>query len=336
MTEATIRRTALLAWEAALAPQPPTAAPESRPVQAHAVASHAGREADMPLADFVRAIQAMAADSDRPALGWQVGLGTDPAVLCEVGDAALAARGLGGALRRIVDYFSLIQDAADVRLDCGTERATLSYRIVDPDIWPREEDALFTLGIFAGLMRRAPGIAWTEAELLLEADGAALRAASRTIGGKVGFGAETNQICFPSSWLDLPNPCARPCGTSHVVLNRQVAQRRRRLPVAMRVRHSIFQSLHDGACQQDDIACVLGMSSRTLRRRLAEEGVSFQSLLDGCRMRLAALEFRVRPQATIAETALRLGYSEHSTFTRAFQRWNGMPPQAYLLEQPAA
>ena len=56
----------------------------------------------------------------------------------------------------------------------------------------------------------------------------------------------------------------------------------------------------------------------------------FQHIVDECRMRQAAHEFRRRSRVSLAQTALRLGYSEHSTFTRAFARWSGMPPQSYI------
>ena len=51
--------------------------------------------------------------------------------------------------------------------------------------------------------------------------------------------------------------------------------------------------------------------------------------LDECRMQYAALEFRKRKKQSLAEMALKLGYSEHSTFSRAFQRWSGMAPHEY-------
>ena len=69
-----------------------------------------------------------------------------------------------------------------------------------------------------------------------------------------------------------------------------------------------------------------------MRRRLADEAISFQKLLADCRMRQAMLEFQSRPDASIAEIALRLGYAEHSTFTRAFSRWAGVPPQEFRAE----
>jgi AraC-like DNA-binding protein len=98
----------------------------------------------------------------------------------------------------------------------------------------------------------------------------------------------------------------------------------------------IFREMNDGSVNQEHIARELGISSRTLRRRLAEEGQSFQGLLDRCRMEFAALEFRIRRKLSLSDMALRLGYSEHSTFSRAFARWSGMAPQEYRRSVAAA
>jgi AraC-like DNA-binding protein len=288
----------------------------------------------MPLARFVRIAEQISEAADDPWLGWRVGLDFDLSQLGEMGRAVLAARSLGGALRRIVDYFSLIQDAGEVRLDIQGEDAAFSYRILDPDIWPRRQEALFTLGIFARFIRMAVGGAWTEARITLESDGAAPRPdAGRPLGVRCEADGETNVIRFPAAFLDRPlSAPTRGAPPDHARLARQVALKRRRMPAALRVKIMIFQDMNDGHFNQEDVARALGMSSRTLRRRLAEEGVSFPQLLDECRMRLAAFEFRVRRDVSIAQTALRLGYSEHSTFTRAFSRWSGMPPRSYIRQ----
>jgi AraC-like DNA-binding protein len=321
MTEATVRISALHAWTAAAG----LAGAEGPPL---------ADEAEMPLARFVRIAERISEAAGDPWLGWRVGLDFDLERLGDMGRAILAARSLGGALRRIVDYFSLIQDAGEVRLEITGEDAAFSYRILDPDIWPRRQDALFTLGIFARIIRLAAGPAWSEARIVLEADGAAPRPeAGRPPGVRCETDGETNLIRFPAAFLDRPlgaQPRAAP--PDHARLARQVALRRRRMPATLRVRIMIFQDMHEGHFNQDDVARALGMSGRTLRRRLAEEGVSFQQLLDECRMRLAAFEFRVRRDVSIAQTALRLGYSEHSTFTRAFSRWSGMPPRSYIRQ----
>jgi AraC-like DNA-binding protein len=320
MNEPQVRCSALHPWLAAAREPPPT---------------RYGRRVDdvMPLADFVSLTERISAEARNPMLGWAVGLGFDLRQAGAMGEAVMAAKTLRGALQRVVDYFAILQDVADVRLEVAGEAAALCYRILDPDIWPRQQDALFTLGIFARILRGAVGMAWSDVEVVLEAGDATLRAeAARTIGAPCGFDGETNLIRFPSALLEAPMAEAQgaPLADHHARLARQVALRRRAMPVALRVRAMIFQDLTDGPLSQEGVARALGMSGRTLRRRLTEEGVSFQQLLDECRMRLAAFEFRVRRSASIAQTALRLGYSEHSTFTRAFSRWSGMPPRCYI------
>ena len=72
----------------------------------------------------------------------------------------------------------------------------------------------------------------------------------------------------------------------------------------------------------DSIARGLGLSARSMRRRLGAEGAPLSTLIDEGLCRLARLELS-RPGATIKETADLLGFSEASAFHRAFKRWTG-------------
>jgi AraC-like DNA-binding protein len=70
------------------------------------------------------------------------------------------------------------------------------------------------------------------------------------------------------------------------------------------------------------------MTPQTLRRRLGEEGQGFQSLKDHLR-RDAAIEYLARPDMTLLDIADQLGFSEASTFHRAFKKWTGVAPGEY-------
>lgn len=324
MDEATVHWTAVEAW---LGAGSSSAAMSTDP-------SHRDRAPSFSLAEFVALTERASRERGNPWLGWSIGLEFDLAAVGDVGLAILSARTLRGALQRFVDYFTILQDTAEIGLSVSGGEASFTYRIPDPDIWPRHQDALFTLAIVAKVIRDSVGAGWSDVQIYLEADGAQTRTeAAKVLGARCSFGAETNAIRFPAAMLDGPLRFAGGArALDHAKLTRDVAVTRRRLPAALRVRTTIFQELNDGAFSQERVARALGMSSRTLRRRLAEEGVCFQQLLDDCRMRLAAFEFRVRRHTSIAQTALRLGYSEHSTFTRAFSRWSGMPPQDYIRQ----
>lgn len=114
---------------------------------------------------------------------------------------------------------------------------------------------------------------------------------------------------------------------------RQLAQalsrKNRSMPFIDRARYVIYAALFDTNIGQDVVARELGLSNRTLRRRLAHEGASYQQLLDNCRMEIAARELAIEKHVSLSQMALKLGYSEHSTFTRAFFRWAGMTPKRY-------
>jgi len=123
---------------------------------------------------------------------------------------------------------------------------------------------------------------------------------------------------------------AIPAETSlHTELYRALAAKRNSTAMSDRVCEVIYSSVGDHAMSQDCIAQTLGVSGRAMRRKLAAEGTSYQQLLDKCRMHLAMLEFRIRSDPSLPEIAMRLGYSEHSNFSRAFGRWTGISPQAY-------
>jgi len=73
------------------------------------------------------------------------------------------------------------------------------------------------------------------------------------------------------------------------------------------------------------IADQLGMSQRTLQRRLSSEGTSYQQVLDNTRHQLA-LDYLKQPELTISDIAYLLGFTEPSAFYRAFKKWNGQTP----------
>ncbi len=78
----------------------------------------------------------------------------------------------------------------------------------------------------------------------------------------------------------------------------------------------------------EEVADKLGVSAGTLRRRLKEDETSYQILKDGIR-RDVAIELLCDPSKSVFEVAYAVGFSETSTFSRAFKAWTGLPPTAY-------
>jgi AraC-like DNA-binding protein len=103
-------------------------------------------------------------------------------------------------------------------------------------------------------------------------------------------------------------------------------------PLKVQVENAIAALLPHGQARHGLVATQLGMSPRTLARRLSSEDSSFAEILEDVRSALAGryLADRTLP---ISEIAWLLGYAEIGTFTRAYQRWTGMPPSTARAAQ---
>lgn len=83
-----------------------------------------------------------------------------------------------------------------------------------------------------------------------------------------------------------------------------------------------------------EVAKGLGLTTRTLQRRLRAAGTTFRVLLNELRFERAARELAARP--TVDAAAIAIGFAEPTSFYRAFRRWTGATPRAWCLEQPTS
>ena len=98
-----------------------------------------------------------------------------------------------------------------------------------------------------------------------------------------------------------------------------------------RLRAEIAPALSEGVPRLPRLAARLGMSGRTLQRRLGEAGLSYRDLVDEARKELADRLLR-KTDYGLAEIAFLTGFSEQSAFHRAFKRWAGQTPRSYREE----
>jgi AraC-like DNA-binding protein len=103
-------------------------------------------------------------------------------------------------------------------------------------------------------------------------------------------------------------------------------------PVADTLRQLLLRSFDSGDFSRTpptvtQAARRLHLSVRSLHRRLAEAGLSYQQLVDEARRERAA-ELLVEPQRKLGDIAAALGYRDPANFSRAFRRWYGVPPSA--------
>ena len=290
-----------------------------------------GAPIELPLYAFVRLLQRGASVSGDQAFGWEAGRDFDLAALGALGEAVLAAPDLGSALSTFAGYLRLVQSTSELRFEVEGHEARMSYRILDPDIWPRQQDAEFSLSIFVGLVRACLGPDWRPKSIGFEH--AATRpeqAWQREVGPRCCFDQAGNSLLLPLAALDQPMPARDERGWSQRsrALRRAMRHRNRARAVADRVTSAVLAGLGDRPVDQEGIAGGLGLSRRSLRRKLEAEGTGFNRILQDCRQRLAQHRL-VHSDEPLSQIALELGYSDQSAFARAFKRQAGLSPGEY-------
>lgn len=148
----------------------------------------------------------------------------------------------------------------------------------------------------------------------------------------VNFGMAETRLVGPPSLADYEMPLANRlmAMSAEKTLFENIPTRAiRLLPLRLRrllVRYyGAFPSLEAAASD-------LGMSGRTLRRRLADEGTTYQRELDAVRQKMA-MDYFARGGASVTELSLLLGFADSSAFAKAFRRWTGLSPTEYQEQQ---
>jgi AraC-like DNA-binding protein len=145
------------------------------------------------------------------------------------------------------------------------------------------------------------------------------------------FNAPVNALLFAPTDVTLSLPTANAqLAVVHERIASEHLQRRDHDQTCHRTRAVIIRHLQDGEPRRPKIATVLGISERTLQRRLTAEGTSFQLLLDDTRRELAR-HYLGQKTVSLADIAYLLGFSDQSSFFRASRRWFGRSPRDYRV-----
>jgi AraC-like DNA-binding protein len=152
----------------------------------------------------------------------------------------------------------------------------------------------------------------------------------RLLGCRVHAGASWNGWALSREMWQLPLRRRDP--VLNVLLQRHAEASIARLPptegVALDVRRALASRIGRGDTRIQIIARTLAMSPRSLQRRLAAAGVSYQQLLDLAK-RDAAERYLADSSLSVGAVAFLLGYSDPAAFNRAFRRWHKETPQAF-------
>ncbi len=161
-------------------------------------------------------------------------------------------------------------------------------------------------------------------------DNARINACKEHFNCAVNAEQQKLSICFAACDLSIEIPHSDK--TLHGILGKQAEDLLISLPdcdtFVAEVTDTIIRCLHEGDADALTVAGRMSMSERTLHRRLKSKGKVFRNILQEIRKSMV-LNYLKDPKLTLSEFALLLGYSEQSSFTRAFSKWYACSPLQY-------
>ena len=260
-----------------------------------------------------------------PQLALAIARATPPGAFGIVEYVCRAAPTLGDALRQWVRYLNLLDDAVEVALETDGDRAYL--RVVRESEAPAPASHELCWALVARYGRELSTVPFRliAVELAHPATGdpAPYRA---WFDAPVVFGAEATQLVLPRSALAASLVSSDP--SLLAILSRaadELAKKSSTDPLmTAQVKRVLHDALRSDDAQVEAVAKQLGLTGRSLQRRLKDEGTSFQVVREDVRRQLA--HRYLDDGLAIAEISFLLGFSEPSAFFRAFKRWTGLTP----------
>lgn len=288
------------------------------------------QNARIPVDEITLLWQHALARAGRPTLGLHRDLAATHSKLGTVGHAMACSPDLGAALARLARYMAVISDATAFSLAHDARGCWLVMEHTGGSLpIPRqrvEYALLTTLMQCRWLTRRELQPLAMEFVYPAPADDRPHREA---FGCAVRFDAPANRMLIATADLALPLPTHHPAlGEMQEHLLDDQLNLLGQTTTSTLVCAEIARRLQHGEPRRQDVASGLGLAERTLQRRLQEESVSFQALLDRTRRELAQ-QYLAEERHTLTDVADLLGFVDSSNFFRACKRWFGVPPAQY-------
>jgi AraC-like DNA-binding protein len=288
-------------------------------------------DARIPFAQIVALYEQAATLTGDDAFGLHVGEHADPTAFDVLGYSVINSPTFGDALDRVVRYNSIWTNGSCFSVETVNGQTRFVYLYLDEAIRERRQDAEMTFAALVVLGRRVTHVDWSPSEIRFQHERPRETTEhERIFQCPVFFAATTNEVVFDSVYSSLPIVKADPslCALLDRHANELLSRYPREDSLVERIRTLMKDELKGGDASLEVVAEKLGMSARTLQRKLHTSGTSHQELLDEMRRDLAVRYLR-EPGMAVCEVAYLLGFSESSAFHRAFKRWTGKTPSEF-------
>lgn len=283
----------------------------------------------IPLQRFVAFFEDAAEALDDRLFGAKLGTVFKPADIGPMGMLFSLSPTIKGAFERIAKFVNSLQNATNSSLVQEGDSFVWSYRISDQAIWPRRQDAEYSLAASCQLVRANFKANWKpqeihfEHEMPEEAD--LLR---RIFKAPILFKQSSNRIIM--SVEDATRVYRTENKELAMILERHIADLIGEIDVGPSMTAKVLSLIEHYVGRSPItigfLAEELGLNARTLQRQLEREGTSLRRLMQTFRQEQAAHLLSAGKKVRMSEIAQSLGYADSAVFGRAFRSWTGHPP----------
>lgn len=238
-----------------------------------------------------------------------------------------SARTVGDALDVLAEYFVVHTTGALVGMERQADGGVCMTYSLAAGVNPRDRQTIeLGLALVCNELRSHVGASWMpRAAQFCHDRPAAMDSHRRCFGAGLSFNQDRNAL-----WIDascLATPLAAASMPTHAMLRRVlVSNRDSAKAVVAKVESTMRALMPFSACSREQVAGLVALSERSLQRRLAEGGTTFQALRDGVRADIA-MKYLSQSNLQAAQVSEILGYTEPAAFTRAFKRQHGITPR---------
>ena len=294
------------------------------------LASHATRVSLNQVLQCYRNALRLAKD---PQFAYRAGLQFHLSTYGMYGFAILSSTNFRQTVRFAVSHHQLATPVVEILFKETGDRAEWTFV---PAARPDVDAAMYrflielSFGATTSLHRDVMGPSFAPRELRVTYGPAdATRGCAEILGCPVLFGQVDNKFIFDASWLDGAPKLGNEATYALILslCNQLIEEFELRAGVVGRVREALLHNL-GRPMSLSAVARHLKMSTRTLRRRLQDEGTSFREVADELRTQMA-IKYLRDTDLTVEEIAFSLGFSDAVSFRQAFRRWTKAAPNEF-------
>jgi AraC-like DNA-binding protein len=271
-----------------------------------------------------------------PALGFHLATQVNPREVGLLFYVASAAKDLGDAMELFARYLRIVNEAVRVKLSRRDSDFVVELHFVGVPRFRAGQNTEFGITVSLKSLREITGrnVAPTKITFV-HTRSSGFPEFERFCGCPVEFGGSSDRLVFSNRSLALPliTEDIHLLETLRPICD-EAAKQRETAPGTLRalVENEAQKLLPHGKARRHNIAKNLAISTRTLARRLANEGTTFEEVVDELRQSLA-LQYIKTPSISLSQIAWLLGYEGGTSFNHAFRRWTGGPPSAARVER---